>query len=82
MKDAWFHKRGPSEGIGYGIKNGKGLLATIVFVGLVTAIVIAAVNVPIYLHTPPFATLLVAMGIVTVLIIAFVVFVIARSDAR
>ncbi len=82
MSDAWFHKREPHEGIGYGIKNAKGLIATIVFVGLVTAIAIAAVNAPIYLHVPPFATLLVAMGIVIALIMAFVIFVIARSDAR
>ena len=82
MTDEWFHKRRPDEGTGYSVKSRKGLIAAIVFVVLVTAVAITAVNVSLYRHTPPFATLLVAMGVVIVLIIAFVAFVMARSDTR
>ena len=82
MTDAWFHKRGPAEGTGYGIKNGKGLVATIVFMVLMTAVVVAFSYVPEIPHTPPFPTLLAGIGAVIVMILAFVAFVIARSDAR
>ncbi len=82
MTDAWFHKREPHEGVGYGIKNAKGLIATIVFILLEAVVVIAGAYAPAVLHTPPLATLLAAMGVTLVLIVAFVAFVIARSDAR
>ena len=82
MTDAWFHKRKPHEGVGYGIKNAKGLIASIVFIVLMTAVVIAFVYAPSVLHTPEIPTLLTGIGVTIVLIFAFVVFVIARSDAR
>lgn len=82
MTDAWFHKRGPGEGSGYGIKTAKGLVATIVFLVLMAAVVVAFSYAPEILNTPPFPTLLVGIGVVVVMIMAFVAFVIARSDAR
>ena len=82
MKDAWFHKRGPGEGTGYGVKNAKGMIATLVFVFLIVGVVMGAVYAPQVLHTQPFASMVVAMGIGFVLLVAFLALVIARSDAR
>ena len=82
MTDEWFHKRGPDEGIGYSIKNARGLAACVVFIVVMSFAVIAAVNAPAVLHTPPLPTLFVAMGIHLILIFAFVCFVRARSDSR
>jgi polyferredoxin len=80
MSDEMFHKRGPREGTGYSVKNRKGLVAAVIFLLITVGVVIAAVNAPIYLHTPPLATLLVGMGIVIVLIFGFVGFVMTHSD--
>jgi len=82
MTDEMFHKRGPQEGTGYGVKSRKGLVASAMFIVLVTGVVIAAVQVAVRWHTPPLATLLVAMGIVIVLIFGFVGFVMTHSDAH
>ena len=82
MTDEMFHKRGPREGTGYSVKNRKGLVAAVIFLLITVGVVIAAVNAPIYLHTPPLPTLVVAMAIVIVLVFGFVGFVMMHADAR
>ncbi len=80
MKDAWFHKRGPSEGTGYGVKNAKGWAVTAVFLVLVALVAMSAFYVPELLHTSPFVTLLVVLGAAIVLLVAFVAIIMTHSD--
>ncbi len=82
MTDAWFHKRTGDQGTGYGIKSRGGVIASILFIVLATAVVIAASEAVRRWHTQPFPTVLVAIAGEVVLIIAFVALVRARSDAR
>ncbi len=82
MTDEWFHKRTGEQGTGYGIKSRGGVIASVVFIILATAVVIAASEAVRRWHTPPFPTVLAAIVGEVILIIAFVALVRARSDAR
>ena len=82
MKDAWFHKRGPGEGTGYGVKNAKGMAVTAVFLVLVAALAMSTVYVPQIFHISPFMTLLGGMAVAAVLLIIFLAIVVTHSDAR
>lgn len=82
VTDEWFHKRSNSEGTGYSVKGRKGLIASIILILLIIVVVIGATEASITFHTPPLATLLVAMGIVAVMIFAFVALAMIKNDAR
>ncbi len=82
MTDAWFHKRRPGEGTGYGVKNAKGMAVTVVFLVLVAAVAMSAVYIPEIFHTSPFTTLLLVMGAAFVLLVVFLAIVVTHSDAR
>ncbi len=82
MKNAWFHKRGPGEGTGYGVKNVQGAVVTAVFLVLVAIVAMSAFYVPELFHTSPLVTLIGVMGAAIVLLIVFLAIVMTHSDAR
>ena len=76
MDDRWFKSRGPDEGVGYGIANWKGLLATVCFI----LFTILAVVLPIRVFGLTWTSFGVGVGGFLVGLMLFLPLIRARSD--